>query len=282
MSDDPKSNLIFRIGLGILLLSNIILLPILNFQGVLKFHLNFLFISLGALLTGLGIRFDEDSESKVISRVILIGFFFLFLVGIGADIPVYVILGLFRLRIDNTLTSFIFLLAGYGISSLINVRVAQITPAPIIIPRHGTDVDSEDVEIVEEIQPKLVFLSYSSNNQDNVNRLYDELQKGDYKPWMASKDVKVGQEYSLQILEAIDDCDFFLLVISSESTASLHVKTELERAFSKNRKIIPILTDDIEIPKAWEYFLSTFQWIEVFGKSDKKWIPELITELDTR
>lgn len=121
-----------------------------------------------------------------------------------------------------------------------------------------------------------IFVSFSSKDIKIGEQLFYKLHDHELNPWISSRKIQAGEDYSLKILDAIDNSKLFILLISIESTKSRHVKAELERAFSKEREIFPIRLDNSEIPKSWEYFLSTSQWIDVDGLSTKKWINEMI------
>jgi len=52
-------------------------------------------------------------------------------------------------------------------------------------------------------------------------------------------------------------------VLSQQAVTSAHVGKEIERASSKRRRIIALRTDSAALPRAFEYFLSESQWIDV-------------------
>jgi hypothetical protein len=53
------------------------------------------------------------------------------------------------------------------------------------------------------------------------------------------------------------------LVLSKQAVESPHVGKEIERASSKRRPIIALRTDSAPLTRAFEYFLSESQWIDV-------------------
>jgi len=59
------------------------------------------------------------------------------------------------------------------------------------------------------------------------------------------------------------------------------VKAELERAFGKGKQILPVLIDQVTIPKGWELFLSTSQWGDFTSVKTKVWIESVITKINS-
>ena len=131
-------------------------------------------------------------------------------------------------------------------------------------------------------EPPNIFISFSSNDLGIAEQLYERLEDIGAKPWLSSKSIDLGDEYNLQILDAIDTAKLFVLLVSRVSVASRHVGTELERAFGKGARIMPILLENVTIPRGWEYFLSTSQWTNVSNKSETQWIPVVVASLNAK
>ncbi len=107
------------------------------------------------------------------------------------------------------------------------------------------------------------FISYSSKNQDIAERLYADLQKNGVRCWLATEDLKIGEEFRDTIDRAIRLYDKLLLVLSETSVSSEWVKDEVEAAFEKERArkasgkdpdvLFPIRIDDsaMNSDQAW-------------------------------
>jgi TolB-like protein len=108
-----------------------------------------------------------------------------------------------------------------------------------------------------------VFISYASPDAATAEIVVGALERAGHTCWIAPRDVEPGALYAGEIVGAINDCRVVVLVLSARSVASTHVGKELERASSKNRRIIALRTDATPLPRAFEYFLSESQWIEV-------------------
>jgi len=93
------------------------------------------------------------------------------------------------------------------------------------------------------------FISYSTQDEDFVNRLYQDLQGRGVRCWFAPEDMKIGQPILDTIYVAIRQREKLLLVLSEQSVASSWVRDEVERAFAEERDrgdvvVFPIRIDD--------------------------------------
>jgi TolB-like protein len=109
----------------------------------------------------------------------------------------------------------------------------------------------------------LVFVSYASKDAGEANVLVESLERAGLPCWIAPRDVEPGSLYADEIVGAINDARVVVLVLSAHSVGSPHVGKELERASSKQRRIIALRMDATPLPRAFEYFLSESQWVEV-------------------
>lgn len=100
---------------------------------------------------------------------------------------------------------------------------------------------------------KHVFISYSTADAEFVEKLSADLQRSGLSPWVAAKELNVGDSL-LEIIEnAITVADYFVVVLSPEAVASRWVSVELETALlgeiqSQRTKVLPILHRKCEIP----------------------------------
>ncbi len=102
------------------------------------------------------------------------------------------------------------------------------------------------------------FISYSSKDQDFVERLYADLQGKGIRCWYAPEDLKIGEKIRTGIYEAIRLHDKLLLVLSKSSVASGWVEHEVKNARAKERKekrtvLFPVCLDKaiFDSPLSW-------------------------------
>jgi TolB-like protein/Flp pilus assembly protein TadD len=112
---------------------------------------------------------------------------------------------------------------------------------------------------------RTAFISYASQDEALAHQVVNALERAGVSCWIAPRDVVPGALYASEIVRGINECQIVVLVLSANSAASTHVGKELERASSKNRRIIALRIDAALLPSAFEYFLSESQWIEAAG-----------------
>jgi TolB-like protein/Flp pilus assembly protein TadD len=108
-----------------------------------------------------------------------------------------------------------------------------------------------------------VFVSYASQDAAVANSIVETLEKQGLRCWLAPRDVVPGSLYADEIVRAINESKVVVLVLSEHAIGSPHVGKEIERASSKRRRIIALHTDSAPLTRAFEYFLSESQWIDV-------------------
>jgi uncharacterized protein YjbI with pentapeptide repeats len=93
------------------------------------------------------------------------------------------------------------------------------------------------------------FISYSSQDDDFVQRLHADLQNSRVRCWFAPEDLKIGDKTRSRIDEVIRIHEKLLLVLSENSINSAWVEKEVETAFEHEREtgdtvLFPVRLDD--------------------------------------
>ena len=91
-----------------------------------------------------------------------------------------------------------------------------------------------------------VFISYSREDKDFVKQLHDALQKEGRKTWIDWEGIPPSAEWFQEILQAIENTDAFVLVISPHSATSKVCTSEVAHAIKYNKRIIPVLRADVD------------------------------------
>lgn len=94
--------------------------------------------------------------------------------------------------------------------------------------------------------------------------------------WIAPRDVMPGKNYGAAIVEGIDECDVFVLVLSSESNKSGQVVREVERAASTNSVIIPFRIEPVQPSRNLEFYVSSSHWLDATEKPLEKHLNALV------
>lgn len=107
-----------------------------------------------------------------------------------------------------------------------------------------------------------VFISYASEDGAVAESVCQAIEGAGVSCWIAPRDVRAGDFYADSIVQAINNCELLVLVLSKHSIDSPHVLREIERASSKKRPIISIHVDSTPLPPGLEYFLSASHWLD--------------------
>jgi TolB-like protein len=122
-----------------------------------------------------------------------------------------------------------------------------------------------------------VFISYASHDAGLAQRVCSALEAAGFPCWIAPRNVVPGTFYADGIVQAIDESEILVLILSAHAVASAHVGRELERAASKRHPIVAFRTDTAPLTRAFEYFLNQSQWIETGSGSSDAAIVRLVS-----
>lgn len=103
------------------------------------------------------------------------------------------------------------------------------------------------------------FISYSSKDERFAKYLYSRLQDAGLQVWIASEDLKGGENLREQIDRAIQVHSKLLVVLSKNSLRSKWVETEIREALTakrtkKRKKLFPISLISFKQLLKWECF----------------------------
>ncbi len=112
-----------------------------------------------------------------------------------------------------------------------------------------------------------VFISYSRKDAEFALKLTADLERRGIQVWIDQGDIVAGDAWRKQIVEGIQSCRVFLVILSPRSATSENVVKELSIAESGHKKIVPILYQPVEIPKEMEYQLAGLQY-QAFDHGD--------------
>jgi TIR domain len=109
-----------------------------------------------------------------------------------------------------------------------------------------------------------IFVSYSQPDRDCAYELTHHLETNGFTVWIAPRDVSPAAEWAAEIIDAISAARVMILVFSASSNTSPQVRREVERAVSKDLRILPFRLENVLPSKSLEYFLSSQHWLDGF------------------
>ncbi len=106
---------------------------------------------------------------------------------------------------------------------------------------------------VEHEHERVAFISHSTKDKPFVRKLAADLVASGVKVWLDEQRILVGDSIPEKIAQGLAESDFFLIVVSRNSTNSAWVKKELSVALVheiERRKVtvLPIKLDDASMP----------------------------------
>jgi len=107
-----------------------------------------------------------------------------------------------------------------------------------------------------------VFISHSSKDKVCADALCATSEKHNIRCWVAPRDILPGSDYGSAILEGIKASKVMILIFSSNSNESAHVKREVERAVNHGIIIVPFKIEDVALSSTMEYFVSGTHWLD--------------------
>jgi formylglycine-generating enzyme required for sulfatase activity len=98
-----------------------------------------------------------------------------------------------------------------------------------------------------------IFISYSKKNKEYANALADFLQAQGFNIWIDKDDIEYGVDWWDAIVEGLQECGAFLVVMTPEAKTSDWVKRECFLALEQKKPMFPVLLNG----KNWELFVLT-------------------------
>jgi len=123
----------------------------------------------------------------------------------------------------------------------------------------------------EPKHPLKVFLCHAKADKQTVRELYHYLKKRGIKPWFDEVDLVGGQNWRVEIPEAIKSSDAIIICLTQNSVdregyVQSEIKFALDRALEMPEGrifIIPVRLEVCEVPVS----LKDYQWVDLFDKS---------------
>ena len=130
------------------------------------------------------------------------------------------------------------------------------------------ELDQEEV-VFQPNNRIRVFLAYAEEDRATVKKLYDELQKAGFEPWMDIAKLMPGQNWPRAIQQAIDVTDFILVNFSHRSVGKRgHFQCELRHALEVAERmpledifLVPVRLSECDVPNE---IARTTQYIDLF------------------
>lgn len=126
-----------------------------------------------------------------------------------------------------------------------------------------------------------VFISYEHESKSIADNIVAVLESKGVRCWYAPRDVY--GDYATSIVEAIERCKAFVLILNHKSSESPHVLNEVEMAYQRILQgelvIVPFKVDEGVLSKAMEYYIKRLHWIDAASSTLEQSIVALYEKL---
>jgi WD40 repeat protein len=112
-----------------------------------------------------------------------------------------------------------------------------------------------------------VFISYSNNDKEFMVKLSKTLMRESFTIWTNKTDIQTGESFQAAIQRGIEQTDNVVYLISPSSVKSDYCQTEISYALSLNKRIIPVLIQQVELSQT-PSALQALQLIDFTDTSD--------------
>jgi hypothetical protein len=125
-----------------------------------------------------------------------------------------------------------------------------------------------------------IFVSYSRRDTETVEKIVQQLGQAGMSVWIDREDIRAGDSWRLQIVEAIDTCHAFVLMLSGDSAISVNVQKEISLAADSGRSIFVMQLGPVTLPAMIRYQLAGLQFIDLQLLGFDKAAAQLIASLN--
>ena len=104
-----------------------------------------------------------------------------------------------------------------------------------------------------------IFISYSRNDSAEAEQLAELLASAGLSCWIDKSGIDLATSWSKEIVQAIDQCSAFVVLLSAASNESTNVHKEVSLASEKKKKILPLDLEPVQLSEDLQYALAGIQ-----------------------
>jgi len=104
-----------------------------------------------------------------------------------------------------------------------------------------------------------IFISYSSKDREQALQLIELLSSAGLSVWIDQAGIDVATSWSGEIVDAIEECKAFVVLLSPNSIESVNVVKEVSLAAERRKKILPLDLEPVTLPRDLAYHLAGIQ-----------------------
>lgn len=106
----------------------------------------------------------------------------------------------------------------------------------------------------------MIFISHKNKPDHEIAlKIAEILKHNSISYWIAPESIEHGNNFCVDVPQAINACELFLLVLTQNTHKSDHVMKEVNLAIKHRKRIIPIIIGDFDLDEAYDYLLGNVQ-----------------------
>ena len=117
-----------------------------------------------------------------------------------------------------------------------------------------------------------IFISYSRKDIAHARLLHKALKENEFETWIDWQDIPPSTEWLAEVYTAVEEASTFIFILSESSRLSEVCTLEIEHARKNNKRIIPIVIDDVQT-KEIHPALAAINWI--FSRTEDELQPAI-------
>ena len=108
----------------------------------------------------------------------------------------------------------------------------------------------------------MIFISHSSKDIEQVMQWCCFAESMGKECFVSERDLdKKKTSWRNELINAIEDCDKVLLVLTRNAIKSGEVENEISKASALRKIVIPLITEEFDIPDDFSYMINKYEWI---------------------
>jgi TIR domain len=119
------------------------------------------------------------------------------------------------------------------------------------------------------------FISHATEDHEVAERICAFLEERGIRCWIAPRDVRPGRRYGEEIVNAIQNANAVILILSESANASKFVEREIERAVNYGKPTLPVRVREVQPSRSLELFISDAHWIDAWKPPMEQYLDRL-------
>ena len=106
----------------------------------------------------------------------------------------------------------------------------------------------------------MIFISHKNDpDHEYAYKIAQLLKDNEITCWIAPESIPLGLDHAVEIPNAINACEIFLLVLTKNTEKSVYTRLELNFARDHHKRIIPVKIGQFELNDVFRYLLGDRQ-----------------------